>query len=116
MFVEANTFHQGMAPFCERKFGPSWFTTPYPPLSVKAVHTGSIWRVFLTPTLLSTKIEANVSTSLGVVGYQPNLVARQFGLSQPLPDSIFQDPRDLMWAGRQINQKVYNDRLEFARM
>lgn len=106
-----------MAPFCDRKFGPSWFTTPFPALSPRAmVQPGLLWRAFLTPTLLSTKLEANSSTNYGVVSYQPNLVARQFGLSQPLPDSIFHHPQDVMWDGRQINQKIYNDRLAFAKM
>lgn len=116
MFVEANTFHQGMAPFCKREFGPSWFTAPFPSPSGKVITVEMVWRAFLTSTFLSTRLEANVSSSFGVVGYQPNLVARQFGLSHPVPDSIFQDPRDVMWAGRQINLKVYNDRLAFARM
>lgn len=117
MFVEANTFHQGMAPFHARKFGPSWFTNPFLALTPRtAVQPGLIWRAFLTPTLLSSRLEANTSTSFGLVSYQPNLVARQFGLSQLLPNSFFHHTQDIMWAGRLINQKVYQERLAFAKM
>lgn len=117
MFIEANTFQQGMAPFCARNFGPSWFTTPFPALSPRmSAQPSLIWCTFLTPTLLSTRLEANSSTSYGLVSYQPNLVARQFGLSQPLPNPFFHHTQDIMWAGRPLNQKVYNERLAYAKM
>ncbi|CAI8611143.1 unnamed protein product [Vicia faba] len=36
------------------------------------------------------------------MSYQPNLVAREFGLSQLLPPSLFSHPGDIVWVGRQL--------------
>lgn len=37
------------------------------------------------------------------MNYQPNLVARQFGISQMLPKSLVSHSSDIVWAGRQLN-------------
>jgi hypothetical protein len=40
-----------------------------------------IWLTFLSPTILSSRL-GKEKHYLGLVGYQPNLVARQLGFSQ----------------------------------
>lgn len=45
MFVEANTFHQGMAPFHARKFGPSWFTILFPVWHPNLQHSRTLYGV-----------------------------------------------------------------------
>ena len=43
----------------------------------------AIWKAYLTPALISSRTSTNTtSDSYGVFGYQPNLMARQFGLIQ----------------------------------
>jgi hypothetical protein len=40
-----------------------------------------IWLTFLSPTILSSRL-GKEKHYLGLVGYQPNLVARQLGLHE----------------------------------
>jgi len=55
-----------------------------------------MWKAYLTPTLLSSRIFPTNSThSYGLYGYQPNLVARQFGLIQTRPNSLYKSKKDL---------------------
>lgn len=58
MFIEADKFAPGMAPFADRSFGPKWFKDPFPRSSPQtAAQPNVIWRAFLSPTLLSYRIE-----------------------------------------------------------
>ncbi|XP_050895889.1 uncharacterized protein LOC127102579 [Lathyrus oleraceus] len=76
-----------MAPFSHRTEGPEWLTEPFP--LTDGEHRDEaflIWRRFLVPRFLSAKTS---SSNPGLVAYQPNLVARQFGLCQFIPKPIF---------------------------
>lgn len=82
MFIEVDKSAPGMTSFIDRPFGPKWFKDPFPGGSPQAAaQSNTIWRAFLTPTLLSYRIEPGLK-GFGFMSYQPNLVARQFGLSQ----------------------------------
>lgn len=76
-----------MAPFCRRTEGPEWLTRPFPTTD-EEIRTESflIWRRCLVPRFLSTE---TASSNPGLVAYQPNLVARQFGLCQFIPKPMF---------------------------
>ena len=50
----------------------------------------------MTHTLLSSRTGPNTTTNYyGAFGYQPNLVARQFGLIQTHPSSFFKAKGDI---------------------
>lgn len=76
-----------MAPFRSRTEGPEWITRDFP--STEDEHkneTFVIWRRFLVPQFLSA-VTSGVNP--GLVSYKPNLVARQFGLCQFVPKSLY---------------------------
>ena len=76
-----------MAPFHDRQDGPEWFIRAFPLAREEDKKNYLIlWRRYLTPQFLSIVI---VGVNLGLVAYQPNLVARQFGLCQLVPKSLF---------------------------
>jgi hypothetical protein len=83
-----------MAPFTIRTRGPAWFTKEFLATSIEdEAETNAIGEAYLTPTFLSSKITAG--SPYGVYGYQPNHVARQFGLVQPKPSSLYKCVDDL---------------------
>ena len=80
-------FEPSMAPICNRPDGPEWFTRVFPPpRNEDKSNLLVIWRRFLVALFLSVVI---VGTTPGLVSYQPNLVARQFGLCQFIAKSLF---------------------------
>ncbi|MCI81452.1 hypothetical protein A2U01_0102725, partial [Trifolium medium] len=52
------------------------------------------WCAYLDPNVLSFKVSPT-STDTDLVGYQPNLVSRKFGLSQLRPKSLFERPENM---------------------
>jgi hypothetical protein len=93
-FLQLKEFKPSFTPFLDRPIGPQWFVHPFPPLLECEEKITDIWRAFLTPTLLSCRF-GTASTDFGLVGYFPNLVSRQFGLTQILPKSIYSHERDI---------------------
>ncbi|KAI5398847.1 hypothetical protein KIW84_064290 [Lathyrus oleraceus] len=80
-------FLPSMAPFSHQTEGPAWLTRPFPlTYGEHRDETFLIWRRLLVPRFLSAETSSN---NLGLVAYQPNLVARQFGLCQFIPKSVF---------------------------
>ncbi|XP_050897203.1 uncharacterized protein LOC127104024 [Lathyrus oleraceus] len=80
-------FHPSMAPFCSRTEVPEWLTRAFPPNEDEHKNeTFVIWRRFLVPQFLSVVLSG---VNPGLVAYQPNLVARQFGLCQFVLKSLF---------------------------
>ena len=80
-------FEPPMPPFCNRPDIPEWFTIAFPPPRNKDKNNSLvIWRHFLVAQFLLAVI---VGTIPDLVSYQPNLVARQFGLCQFIPKSLF---------------------------
>jgi hypothetical protein len=73
-----DTFIPSLAPFTKRVCGPE---------------TNAIWQAYLTHTLLSSRTKG--TDPFRLYGYQPNLVARQFGLVQPRPSSLYKCADDL---------------------
>lgn len=115
MFIEANSFDSGMAPFVNQSFGPKWFKNPFPGDYPEAAGQSSVvWRSFLTSTSLSFRIEAG-SEGYGFMSYQSNLVARQFGLSQMLPKSLVSHSTDIVWVGRSLDFEDHKVCLKFHR-
>lgn len=89
MFSKCHEFTSNMVPFATRKYGPEWFTRPFPS-STKNQETESllIWEAFLTPKLITLRLNSSKS-QVTLIPYQPNLVARQFELIQVLPKCLY---------------------------
>lgn len=82
LFLEIHVFVSTMALFVDQSFCPKWFRNPLPSVTPPtAAHLNVIWAAFLTPNLLSYGIETGTKC-YGFTSYQPNLVARQSGISQ----------------------------------
>jgi len=75
----------------------SWYIREFPTKDARFEdETNAIWKAYLTPRLFSSRTTPNASTdSFGVYGYQPNLVARKFGLVQVRPCSFYHSEQDM---------------------
>ncbi|GAU33050.1 hypothetical protein TSUD_152050 [Trifolium subterraneum] len=93
-FLELKEFKERFAPFADRQIGPSWFIHPFPPLPESEEYQNSVWSAFLTPIVISCRFGLK-STEFGLVGYFPNFVFRQFGLTQLLPKTTYLHGRDI---------------------
>ncbi|GAU31799.1 hypothetical protein TSUD_22450 [Trifolium subterraneum] len=93
-FLGLKEFKERFAPFADRQIGPSWFIHPFPPLPESEEYQNIVWSAFLTPTVISCRFGLK-STEFGLVGYFPNFVSRQFGLTQLLPKTIYLHERDI---------------------
>lgn len=71
-----------------------------------------VWMAFLTPMMFSFRTEAG-SRGYGFMSYQPNLVARQLGLSQMLPKYLVSHLTDILWVGQQLNFEGHKACLKF---
>ncbi|GAU25058.1 hypothetical protein TSUD_257520 [Trifolium subterraneum] len=87
-------FKVRFAPFANSQIGPSWFIHPFPPFPKSEEYQNAVWSAFLTPTVISCQFGLK-STEFGLVGYFPNFVSRQFGLTQLLPKTIYLHERDI---------------------
>lgn len=115
MFIKADKFSPGMTPFADRNFGLEWSRDPFPGSSAQtAAQSNTIWRAFMTPTLLSHKIELGLK-GFGFMSYQLNLVARQFGLSQMVPKPLVSHDTDVVWSGRTLTVVGHKACLYFCR-
>jgi hypothetical protein len=94
VFLNLKTFKNEYAPFVERMIGPSWFVQPFPPIAGYEESVSEQWLAYLDPTVLSCRIGVT-SKDYGLVGYFPNLVSRQFGLTQLIPKSFYGHERDI---------------------
>ncbi|GAU21460.1 hypothetical protein TSUD_32910 [Trifolium subterraneum] len=93
-FLGLKEFKERFAPFATRQIGLSWFIHPFPPLPESEEYQNAVWLAFLTPTVISCRFGLK-STEFGLVGYFPNFVSRQFGLTQLLPKTIYLNERDI---------------------
>lgn len=88
-FAQRHQFTPSMAPFGFRKVGPAWFVRKFPATAEKDVEeSNAIWTTFLTPRVMALRLRP-AKNQVVLLGYQPNLVARQFGLVQLLPKPLF---------------------------
>lgn len=115
LFLESKAFVSTMAHFVDRCVGPTWLQNRFPGVTTLVVAmSNSGWEAFLTPTLLTTRIETG-TVDLGFIGYQPNLVAKQFGLSQMLSRSLYSWENDICWLERKLYALEYMDCMSFTR-
>ncbi|KAK2409177.1 serine/threonine-protein phosphatase 7 long form protein [Trifolium repens] len=94
IFLNLKTFKESYAPFIERKVGPSWFVLPFPPLPEFEEFALAQWSAYLDPTVISCRTGLTAK-DYGLVGYFPNLVSRQFGLTQLIPKSFYAHEQDI---------------------
>ncbi|KAI5419847.1 hypothetical protein KIW84_043849 [Lathyrus oleraceus] len=100
-----------MAPFVCRSHGPEWYKREFPAFaSEHQVEANEIWKDFLTPTLLSTRVSSK-KDGLGLIIYQPKLVAQKFGFSQFRPDNLFKRGSDACLGTCDITEKEFFDHL-----
>jgi hypothetical protein len=101
-------------PFAKRTVGPIWFTRPFPAVNPKDEEdTNNVWFMFLNPTILSSR-QGTHRRHLGLVGYQPNLVARQFGLTQFRPKSLFKNKDEIVLGNSGMSVEYFERRLRLA--
>ncbi|KAL5191633.1 hypothetical protein HKD37_04G010884 [Glycine soja] len=113
IFLSFDKFLPQHAPFISREVGPAWFTDYFPAIDPdNEEEVNEIWSFYLNPQILSCRTGVQ-SNYLGLVGYQPNLVSRQFGLSQIRPKSLFEDPRDVI-RGANISEKTFKKFLKIS--
>lgn len=94
VFLSCDLFTPSMAPFMNRTHGPTWFKSEFPTDSVEdEAEINAVWEAYLTPTFLSSRITPG--SPYGIYAYQPNHVARQFGLVQTRPSSLYKCEADL---------------------
>ena len=83
-----DVFSPSLAPFATRVRGPAWFRKEFPATLIEdEAETNAIWEAYLTPMFLFSR--TTTRDPYGVYAYQPNHVARQFGLVQPKPNSLY---------------------------
>jgi hypothetical protein len=111
MFLNFDKFLPRHAPFVERKYGAAWFTEEFPAFDPdNEDEVNEVWRAYLEQTVLSCRIGTNAN-QYGLVGYQPNCVARQFGMSQMRPKSFF-ETLDRLVLGTGITERTYRKYLK----
>ncbi|KAL5148570.1 hypothetical protein HKD37_13G035601 [Glycine soja] len=113
IFLSFDKFLPQHAPFISREVGPAWFTDYFPTVDPdNEEEVNEIWSFYLNPQILSCRTGVQ-SNYLGLVGYQPNLISRQFGLSQIRPKSLFEDPQDVI-RGANLSEKTFKKFLKIS--
>jgi hypothetical protein len=111
VFLSLKTFKEEHAPFIQRIIGPSWFVQPFPPLQELEEFGLAQWLAYLDPTVLSCRI-GTTSKDYGLVGYFPNLVSRQFGLTQLIPKSCYEHEKDICLGHKVIIEGYFRSYLK----
>ncbi|GAU49261.1 hypothetical protein TSUD_137440 [Trifolium subterraneum] len=112
IFLSFNEIKEINTPFIERQVGPAWFKQDFPATNPDdEENINEIWLAFLSPTVLSSRLGAG-KQYLGLVGYQPNLVARQFGFSQFLPKSLFKNSNLIVLGNSGIHEEYFDSYLK----
>jgi hypothetical protein len=117
LFSKQHKFEETMAPFASRTHGPSWFTMSLSE-AAKSKEIQDIWKAFLLPRLISSRITPTKNQIL-LFAYQPNFVSRQFGLCQLIPEPLFQS-QSAITSGRtfkardaKLQQEQYQEFAQF---
>ena len=101
-----------MAPFASQSYGPEWFWRQFPPINPQEeAESHTIWFNFLKPTLTSARLTVG-EKGFFLFAYQPNLVARQFGLSQPLPRSLFLLKETVVTSTAAFSESPFKNKME----
>jgi hypothetical protein len=106
VFIGCDVFTPSLAPFSKRTCGPEWFVMEFPTEDIEhQEEINAICKAYLTPIVISSRSSTNTTLySYGIFGYQPNLVARQFGFIQTHPSSFFETKEDIR---RQKNEQQW---------
>lgn len=109
LFANFDTFIPSMAPFVCRNQGSEWFRREFLALALEhQIKSNEVWKLFLTPMVRSTWLAKRYG--LGLIVYLPNLIARQFGLSEFRPTSIYKCLNDLNLGSYDISEKQHSSR------
>jgi hypothetical protein len=111
VFLGLKTFKEEYALFIKHVIGPSWFVHPFPPLKDLEEFCLAQWLAYLDPTVLSCRI-GTTSKDYGLVGYFPNLVSRQFGLTQLIPKSFYEHEKDICLGHKDITEGYFRSYLK----
>jgi hypothetical protein len=113
MFLNFNKFLPRHAPFVERKYGAAWFVEDFPGFDPdNEEEVNEVWRAYLEQIVISCRI-GDKSNQLGLVGYLPNCVSRQFGMSQMRPKSLF-EKADKIVLGTGVSEKLFHKYLRMV--
>ncbi|PNX95171.1 hypothetical protein L195_g018355, partial [Trifolium pratense] len=110
-FLNLKEFKPSFAPFVDRPLGPHWFVHHFPPLPDSEELITNIWSAYLMSTVLSCRV-GSTAGEFGLVGYFPNLVSRQFGLTQILPKSIYLEEREVCLGKYGMTEPQYHSFLK----
>ncbi|MCH79637.1 hypothetical protein A2U01_0000390 [Trifolium medium] len=114
IFLKFDKLTAKHTPLIERKFGPSWFTEDFPASNPDAADdVNEVWDTYLDPTVLSCRVGTQLK-HLGLVGYQPNLVSRQFGFAQILSKSLYESSINICLGCLGISENWYKKFLKIT--
>lgn len=83
-----------MAHFASRSHGHEWFTRNFLATGEQEAESKKVCEAFLTPKPLSTRL-GTFKENMKILCYHPNMVSCQFGVSQAMPNSLFNRKSEL---------------------
>lgn len=89
MFYNCKTFNQTIVPFVTQQYGLTCFLAPFPHSFVKGQSDIYVVLKECFPHAPSWMKLAKGKVKLSIGAYQPNIMARRFGMSQILPKKQF---------------------------
>lgn len=113
MYVDCSTFVFTMSLFVNWSYGLDWFKREF--LNLSSEHQFvfvDIWIAFLKSNILLTKILTG-KAGLGLVSYQPNLVAKIFGFDQCLPKSFYIHRHEICFPNATLFEESYPSCLDW---
>ncbi|XP_057422973.1 uncharacterized protein LOC130716934 isoform X2 [Lotus japonicus] len=112
MFLELKHYRSSFSPYSKAVRGPFWLRNSYPNASDSALpkeHHITLWRTLLSPRVLTVGF---ASSDYTLCGYNPQLVSRQFGLSQVLPNTLF-DKSLVLYPGAIKRASAFDTTVQF---
>ncbi|XP_057457307.1 uncharacterized protein LOC130748161 isoform X2 [Lotus japonicus] len=112
LFFELKRFRSSFAPYHKPSYGPRWLRNSYPNLPGSenlSQHQVELWQTILSPRVLTINFASNDFT---LCGYNPQLVSRQFGLSQDLPNTLF-DKSLILYPGTITKRSVFDTTISY---
>ncbi|XP_057451409.1 uncharacterized protein LOC130743266 [Lotus japonicus] len=112
MFLELKHYRSSFSPYSKAVRGPFRLRNSYPIASDSALpkeHHITLWRTLLSPRVLTVGF---ASSDYTLCGYNPQLVSRQFGLSQVLPNTLF-DKNLVLYPGAIKRASAFDTTVQF---